>query len=152
MLNKENEEKRSRLWRTVVTVSSVLIVLIAAFFLFRLFTANPLEGTWSYEDSNLILTIRGNGTASVEWPDEFEASDAVVDMAYSIDKDTKTFSLHMDEAAIEKTAEALGGAVSAEELETAVSSLEAAYSYSVEQNQLTLTELEYGEQMVFDKK
>lgn len=152
MLDRKNEEKRNQLWRTVVIVTSVLIVLIAAFFLFKLFTANPLEGTWSYEDSSLVLTVKGNGVAVIEWPDEFEGADVSVDMNYSMDMDTKTFSLHMDEEAIRAAADNSGGAVSAEDLESAVSSLEAAYSYNMEQNQLTLTELEYGEQMVFDKK
>ena len=37
-------------------------------------------------------------------------------------------------------------------LNTAISSLEGSYDYNIEQNQLTLTEREYGEQMVFEKQ
>ena len=44
MIYENNEEKRSTLWRTVLTVSSVLIIIIAVFFVVKLFTANPLEG------------------------------------------------------------------------------------------------------------
>ena len=32
MIYENNEEKRSTLWRTVLTVSSVLIIIIAVFF------------------------------------------------------------------------------------------------------------------------
>lgn len=152
MFEKNDEVKRNQLWRAVVTVSSVLIVIIAAFFIIKMFTANPLEGKWIYEDSNLAMTIKGNGTAVIEWPDEFEGADVAVEMSYSIDMDTKTFSLHMNDEAVEKAAEASGGAVTAEGLNSAVGSLEATYSYNMEQNQLTLTDREYGEQLVFDKE
>jgi hypothetical protein len=37
-------------------------------------------------------------------------------------------------------------------LETALSEITATYDYSVQNNQLTLTEREYGDQLVFDKK
>ena len=39
MILGNNEEKRSTLWRTVLTVSSVLIIIIAVFFIVKLFTA-----------------------------------------------------------------------------------------------------------------
>ncbi len=41
---KSNEEKRSMAWRIVISTASVLIILIGAFFLFKMFTGNPLEG------------------------------------------------------------------------------------------------------------
>ena len=46
MIYENNEEKRSTIWRTILTVSSVLIIIIAVFFIVKLFTGNPLEGTW----------------------------------------------------------------------------------------------------------
>ena len=80
-----------------MTVSTVLIIIIAAFFVIKLFTANPLEGRWSHEDSNLVMSIRGNDTAVLEWPGEFEDADVSVTTKYSIDKQTKTFTLHVPE-------------------------------------------------------
>ena len=38
---KSNEEKRSMAWRIVISTASVLIILIGAFFLFKMFTGNP---------------------------------------------------------------------------------------------------------------
>ena len=49
MLMKNSEEKRNTAWRTVMTVSSVLIIIVAVFFVIKLFTANPVEGTWVSE-------------------------------------------------------------------------------------------------------
>ena len=44
------------------------------------------------------------------------------------------------------------GKYTADMLETALSEITATYDYSVQNNQLTLTEREYGDQLVFDKK
>lgn len=152
MFAKNDEEKRNQIWKALVSVSTILIIIIAAFFIIKLFTSNPLEGRWIYEDSDLVMTIKSNGTAVIEWPDGFEGADVAVEMNYSLDKETKTFSLHTDETAVEKAAKASEGAVTPEGLSSAVNTLEAAYSYNMEQNQLTLTDLEYGEQMIFDKE
>ena len=46
MIAKNDEEKRSWLWRIVSSVSTVVIILIVAFFLTKMFRANPLEGRW----------------------------------------------------------------------------------------------------------
>ena len=70
MLAKNDDHTRSIIWRSVMSVTSVVIILIAVFFLVRMFTMNPLEGTWDYEDSDLIMTIKGNNTAIIKWPDE----------------------------------------------------------------------------------
>ena len=59
MFAKNDEEKRNRLWKTAISVSTLVIILIAVFFVIKLFTSNPLEGTWVREDSDLMLTISG---------------------------------------------------------------------------------------------
>ena len=61
MILKNNEEKRSTLWRTVLTVSTVLIIIVAVFFIVRLFVGNPLKGTWVSEDSGAVLEILDDG-------------------------------------------------------------------------------------------
>lgn len=152
MLAKNDEHKRSILWRAAMTVSSVLIIVIAAFFLIKLFTDNPLEGNWIYEDSDLTIYVKGNGTVTVQWPEAFESADVSVQMQYSVNKDDKIFTLHKDETKVEEAAERAEGAVTISELDSALTSLEGSYDYNIEQGVLTLTEREYGEQMVFMKK
>ena len=66
MIYENNEEKRSTIWRTILTVSSVLIIIIAAFFIIKLFTGNPLEGTWISEDSGAVLEIGDDGELTLK--------------------------------------------------------------------------------------
>lgn len=130
-----------------MTASTILIIVIAAFFGVRLFTSNPLEGKWIYEGSGLVMKIRGNGTAVLEWPDEPE-EDGKVEMQYHVDMKTKTLTLYVEDEE-EKTQ--MSDDISSES-ELAAETMEGAYDYSLEQGELTLTEREYGDQMVFMKE
>ncbi len=150
MAEKSNEEKRNQIWRAVMAVTTVLIIIIAAFFVVKLFTANPLEGTWVHEDSSLVLTVKNNGKAVIEWPEEGKGLS--VEMDYSIDKDAKIFTLTVSDESIQKAADASGEEGAKEALTSSAGALEASYDYNIEQRELTLTEREYGNQMVFDKK
>ena len=96
---KSNEEKRSMAWRIVISTASVLIILIGAFFLFKMFTGNPLEGTWKSTEQQLVLTIKGNGTLLVDWEEIFEDEKMTIGME-SLDKDSKTVTFKADEEAL----------------------------------------------------
>ena len=117
MILENNEEKRSTLWRTIVAISSILIVIVAVFFVTRLFVGNPLVGTWVSEDSGEVIKIESNGKVTLT------------------DEDTKTkvFTIHTEDT----QAEGL---------------LSGTYDYSIEKDTLTLTEREYGDQLVFVKR
>ena len=52
----------------------------------------------------------------------------------------------------EKLAEKSDGRYTKEDLEAVVDTLTGTFSYSVDKKQLTLSEREYGEQMIFTKK
>ncbi len=131
MILKNNEEKRSTLWRTVLTVSSVIIVIIVIFFVVKLFTGNPLEGTWISEDSGAELEIMDDGNMTLTGL-EYSAED-VQNLTYTVDTKTKIFTVHTDSASAEGV-------------------LSGSYDYNIEGNTLTLTEREYGDQMVFERK
>ncbi|HIW40796.1 MAG TPA: hypothetical protein H9743_01380 [Candidatus Mediterraneibacter vanvlietii] len=128
MIYENNEEKRSTIWRTILTVSSVLIIIIAAFFIIKLFTGNPLEGTWISEDSGAVLEIGDDGELTLK---EAESGE-VQNLNYSVDTKTKIFTVQTENAYTEGI-------------------LSGSYDYNVEQNTLTLTEREYGDQMVFER-
>ena len=125
IIAKNDEAKRSKIWRIVTLVSSVLIIVIAIFLLTKLFTANPLEGTWVDEDRSLRLSIKSNGTIDVNVPEVAE---------------------------FEKLAKKSDGKYTQEDLKNALDSVTTTFDYSVDQEQLTLTEREYGEQMTFIKE
>ena len=150
MLAKNDDHTRSIIWRSVMSVTSVVIILIAVFFLGRMFTMNPLEGTWDYEDSDLIMTIKGNNTAIIKWPDEFDGNQIAVSMDYDIDSKTKTFSLRLNTDAVKKAADSEG--ISEDVITQALDRLDGTYDYNMEQNQLTLTDREYGSQLIFEKE
>ena len=152
MLSKEEELKRSRLWRIVITVSSVLVVVIASFFLVKMFRANPLEGTWRNEDSDMVVSIKGSNSLTVSIPEALEGEGIKMTLDYSIDKDEKTISIKMDESAKEKAVKDSDGQITGEMLESAASSILTTFDYSIDQEELTLTEREYGEQMLFVKE
>lgn len=152
MLSREEEIKRSRDWRNVMIVSSVLIVLIAAFFLMKMFRSNPLEGTWRNEESDMILNVKGNSFISASLPEALEGEDIKLKLSYTIDKDEKTISIKMDETAVEKAIKDSDGQLTREMMESAMGSILTTFDYSVDQEELTLTEREYGEQMVFRKE
>ena len=120
MILENNEEKRSTLWRTIVAISSILIVIVAVFFVTRLFVGNPLVGTWVSEDS-------GEVTLTDEDKKSFETVQSEVDTK------TKVFTIHTEDT----QAEGL---------------LSGTYDYSIEKDTLTLTEREYGDQLVFVKR
>ena len=54
----QKEERKNVFWKALIGVSSILLIAIAAYFIFQLFTANPLEGTWVNADSDMQMTIK----------------------------------------------------------------------------------------------
>lgn len=152
IIAKNDEAKRSKIWRIVTLVSSVLIIVIAIFLLTKLFTANPLEGTWVDEDGSLRLSIKSNGAIDVNVPEVAEDISVGVKLNYTMDKEEKTITIKADESEFEKLAEKSDGKYTQEDLKNALDSVTTTFDYSVDQEQLTLTEREYGEQMTFIKE
>ena len=132
MIYENNEEKRNTLWRTVLSVSSVIIIIIVVFFIVRLFTGNPLEGIWVNEDTGAVLEIRDDGEVTLTEAEGGKTEEGIL-MTYIVDTKTKTFTVQTDSAYAEGV-------------------LSGSYDYNIEKDTLTLTEREYGDQMVFTRK
>ena len=147
-----DEAKRSKIWRVVTLVSSVLIILIAVYLLTRMFTTNPVVGTWESEDETIVLNVDKNNTIQVDITDIAENTDASVQMDYSVDMKSKIISINEDDTQIEKAVEKADGAYTKEDLENVLDDLDSSFSYSIDGNQMTLTEREYGEQFTFLRK
>ena len=73
-------------------------------------------------------------------------------MNYSVDMKSKIITITKDEEQIDKTVEKADGAYTKEDLENVLDDLDSSFSYSIDGNQLTLTEREYGEQFTFIRK
>lgn len=145
MVFKNSEEKRNTAWRTVMTVSSVLIVIIAAFFIVKLFTGNPLEGTWVSEDEGIRMEVRGDGSIMLTRING-ESEDSLT-LDGSVDKENKTFTVQLRSGSAPEAADE-----AADSTEDDRNPFDGIYSYSIENDILTLTEREYGDQFVFERE
>ena len=147
-----DEAKRSKIWTVVTAVTSVLIVIIAIFLLMKMFTGNPLEGSWTDEDGNMDLKIGRNGQMTVILPASGDGEETQVPMTYTLSKESKTISIQEDDNKIQEIAEKSNGQYTEETLKNAVQSIGMTFEYSIDGGTMTLTEREYGEQMMFNKK
>ena len=149
IIAKNDEAKRSKIWRIVTSVSSVLIIIIAIFLLTKLCPTTPLEGAWASDDGNLNMSIKSNGKMSVTISEVADVSDVTVNMNYTMDKEEKTIIITADESELKDMAEKSDGQYTEDALENALDSIVDTFDYSVDQGQLTLTEREYGDQLIF---
>lgn len=152
MIANNDEAKRSKIWTVVTAVTSVLIVIIAIFLLMKMFTGNPLEGSWTDEDGNMDLKIGRNGQMTVILPASGDGEETQVPMTYMLSKESKTISIQEDDNKIQEIAEKSNGQYTEETLKNAVQSIGTTFEYSIDGGTMTLTEREYGEQMMFNKK
>ncbi len=144
-----DEKKRSKEWTVATTASTIVIVLVAAYLLAKMFMTNPLQGTWSGEDRAMMLAVQSSGAAVVTLLEVGEASDVEVQVDYTLDKDAKLIAFHADESNLEELAQESGGKFTKAMLQTAVNPILREFDYNVDDGQLALTEREYGGQMVF---
>ena len=152
MIANNDEAKRSKIWTVVTAVTSVLIVIIAIFLFMKMFTGNPLEGSWTDEDGNIDLKIGRNGQMTVILPASGDGEETQVPMTYTLSKESKTISIQEDDNKIQEIAEKSNGQYTEETLKNAVQSIGTTFEYSIDGGTMTLTEREYGEQMMFNKK
>ena len=152
MIAKNDEVKRSKIWRIVTAVSTVVIIVGVVLLLTKLFTTNPLEGEWADEDGSFNMSILKNGSMVITIPEEGADLSVDVDMKYTLNKDEKTITITPDEAGFQKLADKTGGQYTEEEIRQALSTVITTFDYSVDPEQLTLTEREYGEQLVLIKE
>ena len=152
MIAKNDEAKRSKIWRFVMAGSTILIIVGAILLLTKLFTTNPLEGDWADEDGSFNMSVMKNGSIVFSIPEAEEASGVDVDMKYTLNKEEKTITIMADEAGFQEVADRSDGQYTEEEIRQALSSVITTFDYSVDQEHLTLTEREYGEQLVLIKE
>ena len=132
--------------------STILIIVGAILLLTKLFTTNPLEGDWADEDGSFNMSVMKNCSIVFSIPEAEEASGVDVDMKYTLNKEEKTITIMADEAGFQEVADRSDGQYTEEEIRQALSSVITTFDYSVDQEQLTLTEREYGEQLVLIKE
>lgn len=147
MHKKMDEEQRSLLWRFVVIGATCIIICVALFFGIRYFTSSPLKGIWDSEDDAFTLAFEEEEVVAM-WEDASGSYHKMV-LDYTIDKAEKTVSIRPKEDA---ESEESAGELAEQGLSASFGLITATFDYSVERDTLTLTEREYGEQLVFTRK
>lgn len=158
-MRQPNEKRRNILWRSAITISTILIVIIFVFVLQRLFLSNPLAGQWSYMSGNLTMKIETDEKVVFLWKDKETKEEVSFDVPYKLDRKEKTITFSPENKGLEELPGFSEESVNVVDVETneqknknADYEKKASYIYSVENNQLTLTGREYGEQLIFKKK
>lgn len=144
-----DEEKRSKLWRAVMLISSILIILAIVFFITKLVVENPLEGEWYSEATGYYLEVEDENELTLQGT--FNDTYMEIDLYYTIDKSEKIISIKPNAESYADATEDSNGDISAGELDELLADFTVSYNYSLENDTLTLTEREYGEQYIFTR-
>lgn len=153
LIAKNDEKERSFLFRIVIWTASVLIIAVAAYFLFRSFGRNPIAGTWEYQDDNITMTIKSDDKVELQFDNLQDVSEVKVTMDCRVDKSEKMLEIQaLQQSEMDELLSRYDSKLTESALETALSRFTTSFDYSMERQTLTLTDREYGEQMIFDKK
>ena len=151
IIAKNDEDKRSRVWYYVTGITTVLSIIVAGYFFYQGFFGNPLEGMWKHDESDMILEVDDHNEAELDWKNLIDGKDVDVELGYTLDTKAKQITFTVMQEERDETAKELGDNVTASEVEQAINSVLTTFNYSVDGTELTLTEWDYGDQMIFEK-
>lgn len=150
LIAKNDEAKRSRIWSRGMIISSVIIVFVAVYFLIKVMNENPVVGEWMDDDGNYAINILNNGKLYVT---DFTEEDAEeMELLYKIDKETRMIAISSDEKVLEDVMEASDSEHALDAMELELNDQTVIFEYSVDNDQLILTECDYGDQLILIKE
>lgn len=134
-----------------MVISSVIIIFVAVYLLLKVMNENPVVGEWVDDDGNYAMNILNNGKLYVT--DFTEGGDVgEVELLYKIDKENRIIAISSNEKVLEDVMEVSGSEHALDAMETELSDQTVVFEYSVDNDQLMLTERDYGEQMILIKE
>lgn len=131
-------------------ISSVIIIFVAVYLLIKVMNENPVAGEWMDDDGNYAVHILNNGKLYVTDFTEDETEE--LELLYKIDKESRVIAISSDEKVLEGVMEVNDSEHAEDALETELNDKTVIFEYSVDNDQLVLTEREYGEQMILIKE
>ena len=149
LMKQKDEEKRSKAWAIVMIVSSILIILGIVFFITKVVVSNPLEGEWYSKANGYHLDVEDDNEVTLQGT--FNGTYMEIDLQYKIDKSEKIISIKPNAESYADAAEESKGDITPGELDELLTDFTVSYNYSLENDTLTLTEREYGEQYIFTR-
>ena len=151
LIAKNDEAKRSRIWSRGMVISSAIIIFVAAYFLIKMMNETPSAGEWMDDDGNYAMNILNNGTLYVtDFTDGEEAKEQ--ELLYKIDKENRIIAISSDEKMLDDVMEVSDSEHALDAMELELSDQTVVFEYSVDNDQLVLTERDYGEQMILIKE
>ena len=151
LIAKNDEVKRSRIWSRGIVISSVIIVFVAVYLLIKVMNENPVAGEWMDDDGNYAINILNNGKLYVTDYTEGDETEEL-ELLYKIDKESRMIAISSDEKVLEDVMEASESEHAVDARETELGDQTVVFNYSVDNDQLILTEREYGDQMILIKE
>lgn len=149
LMRQKDEEKRSKAWTIVMLVSSILIILGIVFFITKVVVGNPLEGEWYSKANGYHLEVEDDNEVTLQGT--FSGTYMEIDLQYKIDKSEKVIWIKPNAESYADAAEESKGDITPGELDELLTDFTVSYNYSLENDTLTLTEREYGEQYIFTR-
>ncbi len=149
LMRQKDEEKRSKAWTIIMLVSSILIILGIVFFITKVVVGNPLEGEWYSKANGYHLDVEDDNEVTLQGT--FNGTYMEIDLQYKIDKSEKVISIKPNAESYADAAEESKGDITPGELNELLTDFTVSYNYSLENDTLTLTEREYGEQYIFTR-
>ena len=120
-----------------------LVILVVVIFMFRGFSGNPIEGTWENGETGMILEIQNDETAILTWTD----SEEEIVVPYELGKEEKEITFMRNAEVMNTLADETISDEQEEEVEVLIDS----FTYSIEGQELILSERDFGEQIVLTK-
>ena len=108
-----------------------------------------MEGQWYSEANGYYLDVEDENEVTLQGT--FNDTYMEIDLHYTIDKSEKIISIKPNAESYADAAEDAKGDVTAGELDELLKDFTVSYNYSLENDTLTLTEREYGEQYIFTR-
>ena len=131
-------------------ISSVIIIFVAVYFLIKVMNENPVVGEWVDDDGNYAINILNNGKLYVT---DFTEEDAEeMELLYKIDKETRMIAISSDEKVLEDVMEVSDSEHALDAMELEFNDQTVIFEYSVDNDQLILTERDYGDQLILIKE
>lgn len=136
--------------RIILLIAAIVIVVVGIFFVKKLVLGNPLQGEWVTAKGEYYLDIEDENEAEIHVLVNEEMVD--VDVRYEMNKKDRTIRFLLPAASMyDEAVDELEGKVSVAELSEKMEVIVTSFEYSMDQDKLTLTEREYGEQMIFTR-
>ena len=132
-------------------ISSVIIVFVAVYFLIKVMNENPVAGEWMDDDGNYAMNILNNGKLYVTDFTEGEEAEEQ-ELLYKIDKENRIIAISSDEKVLDDVMEASDSEHALDAMELELNDQTVVFEYSVDNDQLILTERDYGDQLILIKE